>query len=442
MITKCNREKCIQIALIILTIVMIVLRFLMNEKGRVNPDSIRFMRSSFIFPVIDNTTAPLLYPLSLKFFTFFGTDEFWSSKIVGILSYLIILFFTWKKKFYFKETLLTGALFSFVSIFSYTMSESLFLVFLILYLYVAHEIFNAKLKFSQSVLLLTATLLLMYNTRYNGLFYIASTGIFGLLFWKKNWGKIFITSAFLGIVYYVLYKILFIDYFNPEYVKNALEIGFIPTSQLLDELWKGLATSFNPFIHISNPNGGIINWGIYGIGLLNITIMFYLFKAKKLEFIDFFFIFSGIFGIAATFFIQYFYVITPLDYRLLAPFTFPIWLVYFKKIIAEFTTKTYVLAFMSICVGFVFSYLSKGNYLENRKIAKDFLKTENLENKPIYFYILSDDKDMDYSKKAELLSTVNPNVTIVRNPEDTLRKNTFTKYKIRGKMNIIKNKYQ
>ena len=50
---------------------MIVLRFLLNEKGRVTPDSIRFMRQTHVFPEIDNTTAPLLYPLFIKIFTVF-----------------------------------------------------------------------------------------------------------------------------------------------------------------------------------------------------------------------------------------------------------------------------------------------------------------------------------------------------------------------------------
>ena len=68
---KKNKEKLIQMVLIIATFAMIILRFLWNEKGRVNPDSIRYMRTSKVFPTIDNTTTPLGYPLSLKFFTFF-----------------------------------------------------------------------------------------------------------------------------------------------------------------------------------------------------------------------------------------------------------------------------------------------------------------------------------------------------------------------------------
>ena len=51
------KEKNIQILLVITTIVMTIFRFLLNEKGRVNPDSIRYMRFAHGLPVIDNTTT-------------------------------------------------------------------------------------------------------------------------------------------------------------------------------------------------------------------------------------------------------------------------------------------------------------------------------------------------------------------------------------------------
>ena len=113
-------ESRIHFGLIAATFAMIILRILLNEKGRVTPDSIRFMRTSHVFPVIDNTTTPLGYPLSIKFFTFFGFGEFWASKIVGILALTAILYFAKKKRFYLRESILVAGLFSFVSIFAST----------------------------------------------------------------------------------------------------------------------------------------------------------------------------------------------------------------------------------------------------------------------------------------------------------------------------------
>ncbi|MCQ4034618.1 hypothetical protein [Kaistella montana] len=436
-----TQEKLLKISIFILTLVMIVLRFLLNEKGRTNPDSIRFMRTSKLFPEIDNTTTPLGYPLSLKFFTFFGFDEFWASKLIGILAYLFIIIFAWKKKFYFKETLLLGGIFSFVSIFSYTMSESLILPFMFLFLYVSRQIIIGEFKGFKAFLYLSLSLLALYNIRYPALFIIGGVFLFGILNYRKSHGKSFIYSSFVGFAYIVLYKFLFIDYFNDDYIDEFLEIGLHPTSKLLIELVQGMATTFNPFIHIANPAGGIINFGIYGIGLLNILLMCFIFIKNKLSETERFFVFVGSIGIICSFFIQYFYSVNPIDYRLMAPFSFPIWLVYFKKMYQIFGKLTYGITILSLMTGFVFTWLSRGNYLENRREITKFLNSEKLEEGRVYFF-MEDDKMLDKMQIAELISTVNPNVKVTFNPKDTIRRNTLTKFKVLRKIKIDENKYQ
>lgn len=436
-----NQEKLIQLGLVIATFVMTILRFLLNEKGRVTPDSIRFMRTSKVFPEIDNTITPLGYPLSLKFFTFFGLDEFWSSKILGILAYLFIIFFAKKKRFYFRETIIVGALFSFVSIFSYTVSEVLFLPFVFLFLFVARQIIIANYSFGKSVLLLLFSLIALYNIRYSGLFFIAAVLVFGVLNLKKNYGKIFIISGILGLAFVVLYKFLFIDHFNANYISQALDLGLKPTSQLLSEFLKGLCTTFNPFIHIANPGGGIMNIGIFGIGAINIVLMIFIFIKNGLSETEKFLIFTGILGIVLTFFTQYFYSIDALDYRLLAPFSFPIWLVYFKKLFQIFGRLTYAIAVLSLMTGLAFTLLSSGNYLENRKEISKFLENENLKNVPLKFYA-PPSKNLDKTQIAELISTVNPNLKLTSKPNDTLQKSTLTAYKVLKKIKIDRNKFQ
>lgn len=430
-----------EIILIITTIIMIFLRFLLNEKGRTNPDSIRFMRTSKVFPVIDNTVTPLGYPLSLKFFTLFGLDEFWASKIIGILAYFFIVYFAWKKKFYLIETILIGGLFSFVSIFSYTMSEALILPFVFVFLYVAHQIITGKITGSKAILYLSLLLIALYNIRYPALFLMGGVLLFGILKFKRSYSKIFIYSGIVGMIFVVLYKFLFIDYFDEKYVDTFLEIGLHPTSQLLVELFQGLTTVFNPFIHIANPAGGIINFGIYGIGLLNIFLMIFLFLKNRLSETEFFIIFIGLGGITCSYFIQYFYSVNPIDYRLMAPFSFGIWLIYFKKLYEIFGKLTYGITVLSLMTGFVFTWLSKGNYLKNRHEITQFLRSENLEKGRVYFYTESEE-DLVKVQIAELISTVNPNVKITFKPSDTLRKNTLTLYKVRQKIKIDTNQFQ
>ena len=434
-------ESRIQIILVIATVVMTILRFLLNEKGRTNPDSIRFMRTSKLFPVIDNTTTPLGYPLSLKFFTLFGLDEFWASKTVGILAYFFIVYFAWKKKFYLKETILVGGLFSFVSIFSYTMSEALILPFVFVFLYVARQIIIGELKGSKAFFYLSFMLVALYNIRYPALFIIGAVLLYGILNSRKHYGKTFIYSGIIGLVFVVLYKFLFIDYFNEKYLDTFLEIGLHPTSKLLTELIQGMATTFNPFVHIANPSGGLINYGIYGIGLLNIVLIGFLFLKNRLSETEQFLVFSGVTGIICSYFIQYFYSVNPIDYRLMAPFSLPIWLVYFKKLYSVLGKYTYVITVLSLMTGFIFTWLSKGNYLENRREITKFLISEKLENVPLKFY-MENERELDKIQIAELISTVNPKVNVTFKAEDTLKKNTLTQYKVLQKIKIDTNQFQ
>ena len=434
-------ENRIQITLIFTTLVMIILRFLLNEKGRTNPDSIRFMRTSNALPVVDNTTTPLGYPISLKFFALIGVGEFWGSKIVGILAYFFIVWFAWKKKFYLKETILIGGLFSFVSIYSYTMSEALILPFVFVFLYVGRQIMIEEIKGVKAFLYLSLILIALYNIRYSALFFIGGVLLYGILNFKKHFGKTFIYAGFTGLVFVVLYKFLFIDYYNERYVDQFLEIGLHPTSKLLVELFQGLCTTFNPFVHIAKPDGGFINYAIFGLGFLNILLMAFLFIKNKLSETGKFLVFIGVIGIICSYFIQYFYSVNAIDYRLLAPFSFPIWLVYFKKLYQVFGKLTYGITALSLMTGFAFTWLSKGNYLENRKQIQQFLKLENLENKPLKFYMESEEQ-LDRIQIAELISTVNPDMTVTFKPKDTLQKNVLTEYKVLQKIKIDKNKFQ
>ncbi|CAA7391291.1 hypothetical protein [Chryseobacterium fistulae] len=436
------KEKYVQILLVIITLMMTILRFLLNEKGRVSPDSIRYMRFAHGLPEIDNTITPLGYPVAIKFFTFFGPDEFWSSKLIGILAFLLIIFFAWKKKFYFRESIVVCSLFSFVSIFSYTMSESLILPFLFLLLYTASLVIHEKLKGWQAIFYLSISLILLYNIRYSALFIIGGAGLFGLFFRKKNYASTFIISSIISGLFVVLYKFLFIDYFNKEYVDQFLEMGLHPTSTLLIELFQGLCTTFNPFVHMANPGGGIVNYGIYGIGLLNILFMIFLLMRKKLSETELFIVFISLSGIICSYFIQYFYSVNAIDYRLLAPFSFPLWLLYFSKLFQIFGIKVYVIGILSVMTGVVFTWLSKGNYLENRKVITQFLQSENLEKAPLKFYLESENEDLEKIQIAELISTVNPNVQITFNPKDSLQKNTLTPHKVLQKIKIDKNRYQ
>lgn len=439
--TRNQNSKGINIFLIAITYIMIVLRFLLNEKGRVNPDSMRYMKQAHIFPFIDNTTAPLGYPLSIKLFTYIGFDEFWSSKVVGIVVFTSMLIFCYRKQFYFKELVATSALFSFVSIFSYTMSEVLTLPFVLFLIYFSKQIIDENYSRTKAIIALSILLVILYNVRYSALFIMAATGWFGLLNIKKHYGKYFIISAILGVAFIIFFKFFYIDYFNKNYVDDFLNIGLKPTSQLLTECFQGLTTSFNPFVHIANPSGGKINIVIYGIGLINIIVLVFLLFRNKLNDTQKLMIWISIIGIVCSYFVQYFYSVNAMDYRLLSPFIFSIWLVYFQLLFKTFGRLTYIIPMLSLLTGFAFTWLSKGNYLENRKEIKAFLQQEHLEKVYLKFY-LENEEDLANVRSAELISTVNPNIDLTFSPKDTLKSGVLTAYKVDQKLKIQRNNYQ
>lgn len=314
------------------------------------------------------------------------------------------------------------------------------LPFVVIYFYIGRQIINQKYTLAKGSFYLSLCLIVMINIRYSGLFFCFGNIIFGLMNFRKNYWKTFGLSGIVGILFYGIYKFTFIDYFNEKYIDTFLEIGLKPTSQLLLELFQGMATTFNPFIHIADPNGGIINYGIYGIGVLTMLLMLFLFIKTKLSDTEKFIVIGSLVCIVLSYFIQYIYSVNAIDYRLMAPFSIGIWMVFFRKLFTVFGALTYTIGFASLSVGFLFTWLSKGNYLENRKAITTFLKDENLMHSKLKFYV-KDLEDNDV-QTAELISTVNPHIYYTFTASDTLKNDVLTRYKVEKKISIKKNKYQ
>jgi hypothetical protein len=169
--------------------------------------------------------------------------------------------------------------------------------------------------------------------------------------------------------------------------------------------------------------------------------MVYVFIRNGLSETETFLVFSGICGILCSYFIQYFYGLTPLDYRLLNPFAFPLWLVYFRKLYQVFGRSTYMVPALSLMTGFVFIWMSHGNYLQNRRIISNYLKSERLENSAVNFYI-GKEMSSEETQIAEIISTVNPRIYLTTKPEDTLKEATLTPHRVLSKIKIDENEFQ
>ena len=102
-------EKGFIIIIPILVLIYFYVQIIFSS-GKLSPDSLQYLRQADDFWNY-KINFPLGYPLIIKLFTFFSGSSFWASKMVNIFCYLGVLLFSYKKKFYFKETIL---LFSFL----------------------------------------------------------------------------------------------------------------------------------------------------------------------------------------------------------------------------------------------------------------------------------------------------------------------------------------
>ena len=120
---------------------------------------------------------------------------------------------------------------------------------------------------------MSLSVILLFNIRYSGLFFMGGLFAFGVLNYKKSFAKFTLFRVLSDWLYVAGYKLFFIDVFNQNYVNKFLEIGLKPTSLLVKEFFLAIGTSFNPFIHILNPNGGILQCRNSRNWLLNIAFL-------------------------------------------------------------------------------------------------------------------------------------------------------------------------
>jgi hypothetical protein len=426
-------------------IVSIVFRTLCNDKGRLSPDSIWYFRQARLLPEIELNSFPMLYPMAIKSISLWGIPEFWASKILGLLCFGFLLAFAHAKKFYFNELLALSCLLSFSSLFSISMSEAMLLCLELVLLYQIKNAFEGqKLK----PISLGVLLILMYQTRYNSLFFAVILGGFALLHFRKKFAKPLAIALLMFGLIYIVYQTYVLPYYNPNYFVERWEPGNKSWLLMLQELPLGILMAFHPLIHIAPPQAGMAAYGIYAIGFANILLMVAIFyrkyKALGFSLYEQFCLYLCVGGILLSFIVQRVYAINPLDFRLLIPFTLPIWLMYFRYLHAYLRKikpyfKRYLLLNLGISAAFI--YLTKADALGNRNKAYAYLKQEGYLDKKLKFYVPNDDP-LPASKLAELLGSFNPMIEPTGLAKDTLNAQTLSSYKVEQKLKLSKNARQ
>ena len=109
-----------------------------NATGGIGADSLSYFGIASDLPRLETNLFPLGFPVVIRFFYEIFGDYFWASKMLNVSMVIILLLFSYFKKYYFKETVLlfTGKTLFFAL--NYAVSEGLFVFMLYFLIYLFH----------------------------------------------------------------------------------------------------------------------------------------------------------------------------------------------------------------------------------------------------------------------------------------------------------------
>lgn len=345
---KLNRADLLLLLLYVAVIAIILLRINAEGTGYISPDSTHYLglaqniKDGHGFYVLNETnirsyfsTWPVGYPVLIYLFSELSTlDVYWSSKLLSFIL-LAIGFVTLRqlcRPYAFILASIYGA-YTFMEVYSFTWSEAPFLLLILLLTDIAHIIIKGQ-DSGKNIALLFVVCIWLFLIRYIGAFSFAVPALLGLYFALKGNSKTAISlfiSAFLlavlaGAYLYVNYKL---SGFTTGF--DRLEDETETLGAFVAMLFKGLLNEFLIIREYRPQNQP--DYLLYITALIQIsTLTFIAVKVRKhfnywreLKQNSFSIICIGIAflylaAILAMRFVSHF---DALDYRLLAPFSFP-----------------------------------------------------------------------------------------------------------------------
>lgn len=390
---------------VFLAVAVIVIYFFQSfflPTGGIGADSLSYFGIASDLPEFKTNLFPLGFPVLIKIFHFVFQDYFWAGKMLNISMVIIILVFSYVKKFYFRETVLLFAAKTFFFAFNLVISEGPFLFLLYFLFYLFHERFQEKISSTRFVFCASAILILLFAVRYSGIYIYLGTGIFWLwmlfrrrLFeFQKDILKVLVFSG-AGILAYLAFNYLMYGSFTGEHLRGA-PAQIYPVYVLRNIL--AMVNVIDPFIGIKPASNSIISIAFQvGLMLIDLLLLRYfvkLVKRKKdnlqMEFHYLLWIIAGIYTV--TMFISGFYQqIEELNVRMLAAANFCIafsfLIIYFKDLKKDkfiFRTAVFFLIFLT-----AYSLKSPENYLKNKRIIE--LQMPAFKNRK---YLFDDEKQV------------------------------------------------
>jgi hypothetical protein len=371
-------KKYIYLSIVI--VLIYVFQSFFNATGGIGADSLSYFGIASDLPRLETNLFPLGFPVVIRFFYEIFGDYFWASKMLNVSMVIILLLFSYFKKYYFKETVLlfTGKTLFFAL--NYAVSEGLFVFMLYFLIYLFHERFQNRMKPMFFVIFSSLLFIVLFSIRYSGIYIFLGFGVFWMVMFFKNRfspiNKDFLTVLLWsgsGIFAYLLFNLYNYGSFTGENLRGA-PAQYYPVYIFRDIL--GVTNVVDPFIGIKPASNSFASLTfqvilmVFDLFLLRYFII--VVKRKKtlidLDFHLLLWIFSGVYTFAV-FSSGYFQQIEEMNVRMLAAANFVLFfsflLIYFKNLKSDkplFMTASFFLVFLTF-----YSLKMPENYFKNRK---------------------------------------------------------------------------
>ena len=361
-------------------VLIYVFQSFFNATGGIGADSLSYFGIASDLPRLETNLFPLGFPVVIRFFYEIFGDYFWASKMLNVSMVIILLLFSYFKKYYFKETVLlfTGKTLFFAL--NYAVSEGLFVFMLYFLIYLFHERFQNRMKPMFFVIFSSLLFIVLFSIRYSGIYIFLGFGVFWMVMFFKNRfspiNKDFLSVLLWsgsGIFAYLLFNLYNYGSFTGENLRGA-PAQYYPVYIFRDIL--GVTNVVDPFIGIKPASNSFASLTfqvilmVFDLFLLRYFII--LVKRKKtlidLDFHLLLWIFSGVYTFAV-FSSGFFQQIEEMNVRMLAAANFVLFfsflLIYFKNLKSDkplFMTASFFLVFLTF-----YSLKMPENYFKNRK---------------------------------------------------------------------------
>lgn len=293
---RCKEKFWIQFMkkYVVLAVVIVLIYFFQSfflAAGGIGADSLSYFGIASDLPRPETNLFPLGFPVLVQLFHSVFQDYFWAAKLLNISMVIVILVFSWFKRFYFKETVLlfTGKTVFFVL--NIVNSEGPFIFLLYFLLYFLHERFRRKIKAETFIIGSSLLMIAMFSVRYSAIYIYLGIGVFWMVKmmkgnhtpYKNDLFKFLMVSG-AGIAGYLGFNYMTFGSFTGENLRGApAQYQFI----YLFRDFLGMTNVVDPFIGLkpaSNSIGSMtfqILVMVLDVGLLIYFIKMY--KKKKLR---------------------------------------------------------------------------------------------------------------------------------------------------------------